>query len=207
MSLIYAGQNLKKYYSANLVLNIKNFSLEKGAALILEGPNGSGKSTFLRILAFIEEPSSGAIKFFGDSEPRRSCTLLLQEPWLMRAPVFNNVVLGLKLRGITKDLKAKYHQAMQNAGFKDPEEFAKRMPGSLSGGEKQRIALAARLILQPEVLLLDEPTSQVDSESEQHIIKALLQAHAVGITIICATHDNSLAQIMQAQKMTMAKPR
>lgn len=206
MSLIYEAYDLKKYYNQVLALDIPFFGLAKGAALVLEGPNGSGKSTFLRLLAFIEQPSSGSLRYLDSSEPRMYCTLLLQDPWLLHASVFTNVTLGLRLRGIRSDLVARYNNAMTSAGFAAPEQLARRMPASLSGGERQRVALASRLILQPAVLLLDEPTAHVDAASAARIMEALRQASQKGVTIICATHDPELASLLNARKMLMKRP-
>lgn len=206
MNLVYEARELKKYYGPTLVLDIPEFALQKGAALTLEGANGSGKSTFLRLLAFLEEPTSGYLGFFGKGEPRRQCSLLLQEPWLLRFSVFTNVVLGLKLRGIRENHEQKFRQAMLDAGFENPQSFAGRKPQALSGGEKQRVALAARLIFEPEVLLLDEPTAHVDSQSARHIILALRKARERGMTIICATHDEALANAIGASTLKMRKP-
>lgn len=206
MTPIYAAKDLKKFYGNKLALDLDYFSLAKGELLILKGPNGGGKSTFLRLLAFLEKPTSGSLTFFGSAEPRRECTLLLQEPWLMRSSVYANVILGLKLRGIKENLHERYREAMRSAGFANPEDFEKRPSSSLSGGEKQRVALAARLILNPSVLLLDEPTAHVDYKSERHIINALLSAHEAGTTIVCATHDNSFDSIPSARLMLMNQP-
>lgn len=206
MSLIYEAHDLKKYYGSTLVLDMPEFGLQQGAALTLEGANGSGKSTFLRLLAFLEEPASGYLRFLGEGEPRRHCALLLQEPWLLRFSVFANVVLGLKLRGIRDNIEQKYRQAMLDAGFEEPELFARRKPAALSGGEKQRVALASRLILEPAVLLLDEPTAHVDAQSARHIIVALRKARERGMTIVCATHDEDLAKAIDAGTLKMRKP-
>lgn len=206
MNLLYQGENIKKYYGKNLVLDIPRFSLAKGAALVLEGANGSGKSTFLRLLAFLEAPSSGFLSFPSSPQPRLECTLLLQEPWLLHETVFTNVTLGLKFRGIKINLKQKFIQAMNWTGFANPEEFSSRKPQHLSGGEKQRVALASRLIFNPAVLLLDEPTAHVDAASAKHIIKALAHAKEAGTTIICATHDLELGKKLGAQRMLMVKP-
>lgn len=206
MSSIYEAENLCQTYNGATVLKIDHFRLEKGASLALSGANGSGKSTFLRILAFLETPSSGILRYFGGGQPRRECTLLLQEAWLLHESVFRNVVLGLRMRGIRKNLEAIYRQTMQAAGFDRPELFATRKAGSLSGGEKQRVALAARLALNPVVLLLDEPTAYVDRKSAACIAEALLWQKARGATIICATHDMALAQALNAEIMEMARP-
>lgn len=206
MGLIYQASELVKFYGGRPALEISGFALEKGACLLVKGPNGSGKSTFLRLLAFLESPDLGELKYFGGPEPRRECSLLLQEPWLMRMSVFNNVVLGLKLRGAKADLRESFDQAMRDCGFARPEEFARRMPGALSGGERQRAALAARLILSPEVLLLDEPTAYVDSRSAARITRALKTAQSRGMTLVCATHDPALGRGLDAEEMTLARP-
>lgn len=205
MTKIYEATNLQKYYGAQLALNLDHFSLDAGQALVVEGPNGSGKSTFLRLLAFLEQPTSGTLRYFGSSAPRQECTLLLQEPWLFHETVFANVVLGLKLRGQKANLTTRYQNAMTSAGFAEPQLFAKRKPTALSGGEKQRVALASRLILNPKVLLLDEPTAHVDRASSRHIIQALLMARGKGATIICATHEPELAESLHAIRMSMPK--
>ena len=205
MSNIYLAFNLRKTYGPELVVHMPEFSLEKGASLILTGPNGSGKSTFLRMLAFIEAPSHGKLEFLGSGEPRKNCTLLLQEAWLLNATVFQNVVLGLKLRGLQTCLQEQYHEAMRAVGFTNPQLFSKRKSGSLSGGERQRVALASRLIINPQVLLLDEPTSYVDEQSANCIIDNLRKKHEDGTTIICATHDTLLAKRLGGRIMKMKK--
>lgn len=189
-----------------MILNIPCLALEKGSALVILGANGSGKSTLLRILAFLEEPSAGSLTLYCEGEPRRNCTLLLQEPWLLRASVFSNVTLGLKLRGKYGNLQPMYREAMQAAGFENPDSYASRQPHSLSGGEKQRVALAARLILQPAILLLDEPTAHVDARSGSHIAKALGKAREKGATIVCSTHDENLVEALSAKTLLLRKP-
>lgn len=205
MSLVYEASGLRQYYGGELALFVPEFRLEQGEALVLKGPNGSGKSTFLRLLAFLEAPSEGSLRFCLSGEPRRQCSLLLQEPWLLQANVFSNVVLGARLRGETAGLEARYAAAMQACGFADPAAFARRRPHALSGGEKQRVALAARLALEPAVLLLDEPTAYVDSQSSQRIIAALRQASQSGVTVICATHDQGLGKALAARPMSLGR--
>jgi len=161
----------------------------------LIGPNGSGKSTLLKLLGFLEEPTNGAILFKGrkaapfSDEVRFRVTLLTQEPYLMRRSVFDNVAYGLKIRNDTGDLTNRVRGALDQVGL-DPENFARRKWSALSGGEAQRVALAARLVLRPEVLLLDEPTASVDSFSARLIRKASLKARQEwGTTLVVATHD------------------
>lgn len=206
MSLIYEGQGLCQLYGGEPVLKIDYFSLEKGECLALMGSNGSGKSTFLRLLAFLEKPSQGTLKYLGGAAPLQECTLLLQEPWLMHESVFRNVTLGLQLRGMRLNLPEIYDKAMRAAGFEKPEIFEKRRPHALSGGEKQRVALASRLALNPVVLLLDEPTAYVDKASAACIAAALRAEHEKGVTIICATHNPDLAKVLGANIMLMKRP-
>jgi tungstate transport system ATP-binding protein len=146
-------------------------------------------------MGFLEEPTYGAIFFKGrkvgpfSSESRFKVTLLTQEPYLMHRTVFENVAYGLKIRGDKTRLKSRVEEALTQVGLA-PESFSRRRWTSLSGGEAQRVALAARLVLKPEVLLLDEPTASVDTDSARLIRKASLKARDEwGTTLVVATHD------------------
>ena len=115
--------------------------------------------------------------------------MLPQEPFLMKRTVFNNVSYGLKLRGNGKDIAGKVNDALSKVGLAS-EDFARRPWYALSGGETQRVALAARLALKPKVLLLDEPTASVDAASAQLIKEATLRARQeLSTTLIVASHD------------------
>jgi len=192
---MYQIKNIDHYYGDKQVLSIEDVSIPSASIVGLIGPNGSGKSTLLKLLGFLEEPTYGEILFKGkkiapfSEGVRFKVTLLPQEPYLMRRSVFDNVGYGLKIRGDTSDLKSRVGEALAQVGL-DPENFVKRKWGALSGGEAQRVALAARLILKPEVLLLDEPTASVDSHSARLIRKASLKAREEwGTTLVVATHD------------------
>jgi tungstate transport system ATP-binding protein len=192
---IYQIQDIDHYYGDEQVLSIEDVSIPTASIVGLIGPNGSGKSTLLKLLGFLEEPTYGAILFKGQKvipfsdEVRFRVTLLTQEPYLMRRSVFDNVAYGLKIRGDTRDLRSRVGKALVQVGL-EPENFTRRKWSALSGGEAQRVALAARLILKPEVLLLDEPTASVDSHSARLIRKASLKAREEwGTTLVVATHD------------------
>lgn len=204
MKILYEGKSLVCRYGSHIALDMPFFQLAEGEMVTLTGHNGSGKSTLLRLLAFLEKPASGSLQYFGNSlAPRREITLLLQEPYLFHDSVFRNVTLGLILRGECSNLQAAYEKAMCDAGFENPQEFANRRPGSLSGGEKQRVALASRLILQPRALLLDEPTSSVDLASARAIINVLKICKQNGTTIVCATHDREILDGLCARNINL----
>lgn len=192
---MYQIHGIEHYYGGKQVLSIGQASIMPASITGLIGPNGSGKSTLLKILGFLEEPTSGAILFKGrkvvpiSDEVRFRVTLLTQKPYLMRRSVFDNVAYGLKIRNDTADMTRRVRGALDQVGL-DMENFAGRKWSALSGGEAQRVALAARLVLRPEVLLLDEPTASVDFFSARLIRKASLRAREEwGTTLVVATHD------------------
>jgi tungstate transport system ATP-binding protein len=192
---IYEIRSLKHSYADKTVLAIDHLVVRPASIVGLIGPNGSGKSTLLRMLGLIERPSRGKILFNGSEvepfsdEARFLITLLPQEPFLMKRSVFKNVSYGLKLRGNGSDLADRVNEALSLVGLAG-KDFARRSWDALSGGEAQRVALAARLILKPRVLLLDEPTASVDAASAQLIKEASLRARQeLGTTLIIASHD------------------
>lgn len=206
MTLLYEGNNLVQRYEGREALRLARLEVEKGEALALTGPNGCGKSTLLRLLAFLEQPADGVLRYAGSAaEPRMEVTLLLQEAYLLRASVFDNVTLGLRLRGWRGDRRAAYETAMRAVAFENPWDMAGRGPRALSGGERQRVALAARLVLQPRVLLLDEPTSSVDARSGRAIVAAVRACLRQGTTVICATHDRALVDALGARELSLGR--
>jgi tungstate transport system ATP-binding protein len=192
---IYEIRSLKHSYGGQPVLSIDHLTVKQANIVGLVGPNGSGKSTLLRLLGLIERPTRGDIIFNGSrvqpfsDEARFLITMLPQEPFLMKRSVFNNVSYGLKLRRNGRDIVGKANDALSLVGLAS-EDFARRPWYALSGGEAQRVALAARLALKPKVLLLDEPTASVDAASAQLIKEATLRARQeLGTTLIVASHD------------------
>lgn len=206
MNTLFTARDLRKNYGSHTALLLPSFHMERSEIVALTGPNGCGKSTLLRLLAFLEKPSSGTLQYFGNmAEPRREITLLLQAPYLVKDSVFRNVTLGLRLRNRTHELASAYADAMRAAGFAQPDELARRGPRELSGGERQRVALAARLALKPRVLLLDEPTSNVDSASARAIITAVGHSLQAGTSVVCATHDRDLLNALGAREVRLGE--
>ena len=200
---LYEARNLVQRYNGREALSVQHFAIEEGEAVFLTGPNGCGKSTLLRLMAFLERPAAGELRYAGGAEGRKEATLLLQDPYLLHMSVFNNVVLGLKLRHQGADLRQTFECCMQAAGFDDPWNFADRGPRELSGGERQRVALASRLALRPRVLLLDEPTANVDAASARAIALAVRNSTAEGMTVVCATHDPALLRAIDAREIKL----
>ncbi|MGV7094982.1 ABC transporter ATP-binding protein [Desulfovibrio sp. QI0434] len=200
---LYEARNLVQRYNGREALSVQHLAIEEGEAVFLTGPNGCGKSTLLRLLAFLERPAAGELRYAGGAEGRKEATLLLQDPYLLHMSVFNNVVLGLKLRHQGADLRQTFECCMQAAGFDDPWNFADRGPRELSGGERQRVALASRLALRPRVLLLDEPTANVDAASARAIALAVRNSTAEGMTVVCATHDPALLRAIDAREIKL----
>jgi tungstate transport system ATP-binding protein len=197
MTLLYELENVKKLYDGRVVLQINDLQIRQGEILGLIGPNGSGKSTLLRLLAFLEKPDEGIIRFcdeparFDDNNHRRHVTMLLQNPFLLKRTVFENIAYGLRMRGATSGLDENVKNALEMVGL-DPIHFAHKKWYQLSGGEAQRVALASRLVLKPKVILLDEPTASVDSSSARIIQEAVLSARDHwGSTLVVVTHDLS----------------
>jgi tungstate transport system ATP-binding protein len=196
MSSLYELNNIEQYYDGKKVLNIENLTLDKNQIIGFFGPNGSGKSTLFSLLSFICKPSNGEIIFDGicnkkiDLETRQSIVIVPQNPYLLKRTVFENIAYGLKLRNQVANLKENIKEALLLVGL--DYSFASRKWSQLSGGESQRVALAARLILKPKVLILDEPTAGVDTNSAQLIKEAILIAkQKYNTSIFISSHDHN----------------
>jgi len=193
MTSILELRGVSHQYNGRPVLHIPALQVQAGTIVGLVGPNGSGKSTLLKILGFVEQCTAGQVLFQGEpAEPfnrrvRSRVSLLTQEPYLLKRSVFDNVAYGLQIRRETTDLCAAVLAALELVGL--PASFANRQWYELSGGEAQRVALAARLALKPNCLLLDEPTANVDIQSAERIQHAVLMARKEWkTTLIVASH-------------------
>ncbi len=194
VSLIELRGIYKSYGKAEILKDI-NLDIEEGTILALIGPTGSGKTTLLRLIDLLEEPTSGVIKFDGTEvtgihenerlKLRRRMAMVFQKPVMFNASVQENVLYGLKVRGVGKDQK-KVRDALKAVGLSGYEH---RDATTLSGGEMQRIALARAMIIEPEILLLDEPTANLDPRSASSIEELIADLAHRGATVIMATHN------------------
>lgn len=196
MDTLLHVRDLLYSYNGRTVLAISELEIPRASIIGLAGPNGSGKTTLLKLLSCVVKPSAGSVSFSGattlseESPIRHRICLLPQESYLLRRTVYDNIAYGLKIRGRNENLKSIIHDALELIGL--PQSFAGRQWSELSGGEAQRVALAARLVLKPDCLLLDEPTASVDMESARCIRRAVLLARKEwGTTLVIASHHRS----------------
>jgi tungstate transport system ATP-binding protein len=188
-------RDITKSYHGSTVLHIPRLVIKQGGIYGIMGPNGAGKTTLLSIAAFLLTPTSGTIYWEGADvdtmdkhQFRKKVTLIIQNPYLFHTTVEKNVAYGLKTRRIPpQERKEKVEESLRLVGLSG---FDKRMAHELSGGEAQRVAIARALALEPQVLLLDEPTANVDRQGIEQLETILRQLNEkFKITIIVATHD------------------
>lgn len=192
---------LRKTYAGRKLLDIEGFTLERGNTYLLQGDNGSGKTTFLRILAGLTTADAGAMTFDNqqcDLSVRREMLAprmiyVHQHSYVFHTTVAANIEYGLKLQGLERDEREKLVKAeMEWAGI---THLAGIPPHRLSGGEKQRVALARARVMKPELLLLDEPTSNLDDEAREQVAELIRHMRDANNCVLIATHDHDLLQL------------
>ena len=209
--MLYDIRNLVREFGSRAVLNIDHLSFEERKIYALIGPNGAGKTTLLNQLAFLDQPTSGTINFHDQpvryerttlTRLRRQVVLVDQTPILFSGTVWRNVEFGLKVRGVnSKKRDSKVSRALEQVGM---GEFARSDVYGLSGGEVKRVALARALALDPDVLLCDEPTANVDQQHQEIILKIIEQANSLRNTsVIFATHYLSQSRRLAHQTILL----
>lgn len=197
-------QNISKTYQKKEILKSVSFTLHKNQLLSILGKSGSGKTTLLKILAGLETPDSGEVMVQGKSilpipPHQRKIVYLYQESLLFpHLNVFENVAFGLKLQKQNKSVIAdKTQQLLEALGLADQ---AHKMPYQISGGQKQRVSFGRALIIEPQLLLLDEPFGSLDPGTREQM-QALLQKMIAQyqITGLFVTHDIKEALLMGDQ--------
>ena len=205
-------RNISKRYgadeSAPLVVKGISFGIEQGTLTTILGPSGCGKTTVLRMIAGLESPTSGQIIVAGKDVTTlgpadRNVSMMFQSYALFpHMNVLENVMYGLKMSGVAKELaRARASETLRNVGL---TTFDERLPSELSGGQQQRVALARSLVLEPAVLLFDEPLSNLDARLRREMreeIRFLQQR--LSLTVAYVTHDQSEALAVSDQIIVM----
>lgn len=205
-------KNISKRYgtdsSAPLVVKGISFEVKKGTLTTILGPSGCGKTTVLRMIAGLESPTSGQIIVAGKDVTTlgpadRNVSMMFQSYALFpHMNVVENVMYGLKMSGVARDAaRARASEALKNVGLVAYDE---RLPSELSGGQQQRVALARSLVLEPAVLLFDEPLSNLDARLRREMreeIRSLQQR--LSLTVAYVTHDQSEALAVSDQIIVM----
>lgn len=189
-------ENIQKNYGAVKALDSVSFSAVGGKIAVLVGVNGAGKTTTLRIIAGLEKPSEGSIFFNNravtEGELRQVSTLVFQRTAMFSRSVYDNLAYGLKIRGKKEgEIEEKISLALGAVGLRN---FEKRRAKKLSGGEQQRISLARAFLLEPKILLLDEPTANLDPNSATIMERAIMDRRKEDSIIIMATHNLTQAK-------------
>jgi putative ABC transport system ATP-binding protein len=194
-----------RYAGSDLALQFPDVDLAQGAVLLLSGPSGSGKSTWLALVAGLVAPTAGSLEVAG--QPLNALKSVASDAWRARAIGFlpqqlhlsaaltvqQNLAMAQWAAGQPEDAAA-IHATLQALGVHD---LAQRKPSQLSGGQAQRVALARAVLLQPRVLLADEPTASLDDEAAANAVALLLAtARTHGATLVIATHDARVAALI-----------
>jgi tungstate transport system ATP-binding protein len=189
---------MRKRHGERTLFEIDQLSIEAATAYVLTGVNGAGKSTLLRMLAGLERCDACTVEFEGRSMPlhpypkelRRAIVFVHQHPIMFSTSVFHNIAYGLLARGENRrSIAPVVEDAMQWAGVAHLRDTD---PARLSGGEKQRVALARARVLQPRLLLLDEPTANLDGPAREQVISLIPTLLERGSSVVMACHDRDL---------------
>jgi cell division transport system ATP-binding protein len=201
--LVNFSRVAKRYPGGQAALHDVSFSLEPGELVFVTGRSGAGKSTLLKLIPAIERPTSGSVVVHGQNVGalkraavpylRRNIGLVFQDQKLLYdRSVYDNVMLPLAFSGhAPREAARRARAALDKVGLLSRE---RANPIQLSGGEQQRLAIARAVVNRPALLIADEPTANLDAESATRIVEIFVAFHQVGVTVLIATHDQSLVE-------------
>ncbi|MDP2726391.1 MAG: ABC transporter ATP-binding protein [Dehalococcoidia bacterium] len=200
MSTLVQLNDVQVSQDGRLIIDISELAVEKGEILVIIGPNGVGKSTLLRVLSLLQKPSRGQVLLEGQAinhrrkllSYRRRLALVMQQPLLRDVSTFDNVATGLRFRWTSKqEIRNKVEHWLSCLGI---SHLAARHASTLSGGEAQRASLARALVLEPDLLLLDEPFADLDPPTREGLMAELKPIlRETGTTTVFVTHDRDEA--------------
>ena len=209
MTSLLAIRGLRKQFGARALLDIDTLDIALASAYALTGINGAGKSTLLRILAGLEPAHCAQLSFMGQTMPltpyppalRAAIVYVHQHPAMFATSVTDNIGYGLRARGVAlDDRRQQVEAAMAWAGVSHLRECKTQ---TLSGGEKQRIALARASILKPKLLLLDEPSANLDGAAREQVIALIPSLIEQGSSVVMACHDRDLIALPEVQRLKL----
>ncbi|MGA0594799.1 cell division ATP-binding protein FtsE [Enterovirga sp. CN4-39] len=201
-----------RYGQGPEILRDVTFTIEHGSFQFLTGPSGSGKTTLLRLILLALKPSRGLLRLFGQeatgiagaelTSVRRRMGVVFQDFRLLdHLTTYENVALPLRVQEREEaSYRAEVLELLQWVGLGDR---AHAMPAVLSGGEKQRAAIARALISRPELLLADEPTGNVDPALARRLLRLFLELNRFGTSVLIATHDVALMEQVEARRLVL----
>jgi len=205
-----------KYYEGVPALNDVSFIVNKGEFVFVTGPSGAGKTTLLKIIFCVEQADEGQLIIQGintfrlksSSIPylRRNMGFVFQDYKLLpQKSVFENIALALKVVGTPYgDIERRAYQVLKKVGMHDKRHL---VPPKLSGGEQQKVAVARALVNEPQMLLADEPTGNLDPESAREVFRLFRDINMKGTTVLVATHDWETVNKMRRRIITMERGR
>jgi cell division transport system ATP-binding protein len=214
--MISFSQVRKSYRGGHEALAELSFSIEAGELVFITGRSGAGKSTLLKLIPAIERPTSGTVLVNGQNTGsmrrpaipylRRNLGLIFQDQKLLYdRSVFENVMLPLAFTGYAhKEAARRARAALDKVGLLPRE---KANPITLSGGEQQRLCIARAVVNRPSILLADEPTASLDSDSAAEVMEMFRSFNQVGVTVLIATHDEALIERFSPRVLALAHGR
>lgn len=209
MKPLLSVRGLRKWYGERRLFDIETLTLNDCSAYVLTGVNGAGKSTLLRILAGLEEGECDSFEFEGrraalhpyPASLRRDIVYVHQHPIMFSTSVADNIGYGLRSRGEAKEkVEREVERAIAWAGVGHARDTN---PSKLSGGEKQRVALARAKVLRPKLLLLDEPTANLDGPAREQVIALIPTLLEAGSTVVMACHDRDLIGLPGVRRLKL----
>jgi len=212
--MIQFDQVTMRYPGGHEALCDVSFEIKHGELVILAGHSGAGKSTLLKLIAALERPTSGNVWVSGQDvgklKPsqvpylRRSLGLVMQDHrLLMDRTVLDNVLLPMRVTGLhEQEALHRAHAALEKVGLGAHEGS---MPMTLSGGEQQRVAIARAIVNRPTILIADEPTAHLDLAYAREIAALFRSFHAAGVTVLLATHDDTLFSPYGARRIELVQ--